>query len=97
MPEQGVFVPNDLKVGDRLFYPPKGNLLMQIIEINVPTEFYGDFHSLKLVDIEEFERNNKQVEGMNFIYVYMEDAVTFLKREEKKDGPRRLRRLTSTN
>ena len=86
MPEQGVFVPNDLKVGDRLFYPPKGNLLMRIIEINVPTEFYGDFHSVKLVDIEEFERNNKQwTKDMNFVNVDMEDAVTFVKRCETED------------
>ena len=25
MPERGVVVPNDVKVGDQLFYPPKGN------------------------------------------------------------------------
>ena len=97
MPERGVVVPNDLKVGDQLFYPPKGNLLMEIIEIMSPLNLYNETHTVKLVDVKAFERNNKQVEGMNFIYVYMEDAVTFLKREEKKDRPRRLRRLTFTN
>ena len=94
MPERGVVVPNDVKVGDQLFYPPKGNLLMEIIEIMDPLNWYNQTHTVKLVDVKAFERNNKQVEGMNFIYVYMEDAVTFLKREEKKDRPGRVRRLT---
>ena len=83
MPERGVHVPNDLKVGDQLFYPVKDNQLMEIIEIMDPLNWYNNTHTVKLVDVKAFERNNKQLEGINFIYVYMEDAVTFLKREEK--------------
>ena len=84
MPERGVHVPNDLAVGDQLFYPPKGNRLMEIMEIMSPLNWYNQTHTVKLVDLKDFERNNRQVEGMNFIYVYMEDAVTFTKRNVRK-------------
>jgi len=57
---------------------------MEIIEIMDPLNWYNQTHTVKLVDVKAFERNNKQVEGMNFIYVYMEDAVTFLKEKKKK-------------
>ena len=65
---------------------------MEIMEVMSPLNNYNEIHSVKLVDVKEFERNNRQVEGMNFIHVYMEDAVTFMKREEKR-WPRMLPNL----
>lgn len=68
----------DLVVGDQLYYRPKGNVLMEVIEI------VGSIQekTVKLVDVEAFRCNNRQLDGINFISVPMEIAKIFWRKEE---------------
>ena len=42
---------------------------------------------VNLVDVEEFERNNRIVDGMGIIQVPMEIANTFWRKQEKEKKP----------
>ena len=93
MPQEGVYVGNNLNVGDQLIYTPGGNRLMEIAEIMSPLNLYNRIHTVKLVDVEEYARNNRQMENTQFIYVYMEDAITLPRKLRKRPRLPNLRRL----
>ena len=70
----------NLVVGDQIFYRPKGDLLMEVVQV-------GGLINKKwvnLVDVEEFERNNKVLNGMKIMRVSMITAKTFLRKQLKK-------------
>ena len=75
-----VLCDEDLVVGDQIFYSPKGDLLMEVVQV-------GGLINKKwvnLVDVEEFERNNKVLNGMKIMRVSMITAKTFLRKQLKK-------------
>tara|TARA_E500000178_G_C16903365_1_gene699121 strand:+ start:573 stop:821 length:249 start_codon:yes stop_codon:yes gene_type:complete len=74
---------NDLVVGNQIFYRPKGDLLMEVVQVGGLIQKKW----VNLVDVEEFERNNRIVDGMGIIQVPMEIANTFWRKQEKEKKP----------
>lgn len=70
--------PDNLVIGDQIFYPPKNNLLMEVIAYKGPL----NKREVTLVDVEEYERNNRVAEGMNLLNLPMPIANTFLRRRK---------------
>ena len=72
---------NDLVVGNQIFYSLKGDLLMEVVQIG------GEILErwVNLVDVEEFERNNRVVDGMEIIRVPLEIANKFRRNQEKQE------------
>lgn len=67
----------DLVVGDQIFYLPKGDLLMEVIEVG------GEILDrwVNLVDVAEFERNNRVTDGMNVTRVPLISANAFFRKK----------------
>lgn len=74
---------NNLVVGDQIFYRPKGDLLMEVVQVG------GTIQNkwVNLVDVSEFERNNRVVDGIRIIQVPMKTANTFWRKQEKRQKP----------
>ena len=68
---------NDLVVGNQIFYRPKGDLLMEVVQVGGLIQKKW----VNLVDVEEFERNNRIVDGMGIIRVPMATAKTFFRKK----------------
>ena len=74
---------NNLVVGDQIFYRPKDDLLMEVVEVGglIKNKW------VNLVDVSEFERKNRVVDGMRIIRVPMKTANTFWRKQEKREKP----------